>query len=114
MKVVIQKPAYESYVQRYYDKTIGFVHKATEVERLEKELPVITFDENYPNKLEEKIKDKKEKQPTSYLRSIDWFLWISIRVQFTSPWPKRLESFHQILNAICSPAGSTKLPREKR
>jgi type I restriction enzyme R subunit len=61
MKVVIQKPAYDSYVQRYYEKTIRFVHKATEVERLEKELPVITFDENYPNKLEEKIKDKKEK-----------------------------------------------------
>jgi len=61
MKVVIQKPDYDSYVQRYYEKTIKFVHKATEVERLEKELPAIAFDENYLRRLEEKVKDKKEK-----------------------------------------------------
>jgi type I restriction enzyme R subunit len=61
MKMVIQKPAYENYIQKYYEKTIRFVHRATEVEKLEKELPAIAFDENYLRKLEEKVKGKKEK-----------------------------------------------------
>jgi type I restriction enzyme R subunit len=61
MKVVIQKPAYEGYLQKYYDKTIRFIHKATEIEKLEKELPIISFDKEYLEALEEKIKNKKEK-----------------------------------------------------
>ena len=61
MKIVMQKPTYEGYVQKYYEKTIKFVHKTTEIEKLERELPTITFDEDYLRKLEEKIKDKKEK-----------------------------------------------------
>ncbi|MDO8885964.1 HsdR family type I site-specific deoxyribonuclease [Candidatus Oleimmundimicrobium sp.] len=60
MKVVIQKPPYEKYVQKFYEKTIKFAHKSTEVEKLNRELPTITFDENYLKKLEEKVKDKKE------------------------------------------------------
>jgi len=61
MKIVMQKPTYEGYVQKYYEKTIKFVHKTTEIKKLERELPTITFDEDYLRKLEEKIKDKKEK-----------------------------------------------------
>ncbi len=61
MKVVVQKPTYEGYVQKYYEKTIKFVHKATEIDKLEKELPAIAFDEDYLKKLEEKVKSKKEK-----------------------------------------------------
>jgi len=61
MKVVVQKPTYEGYVQRYYDKTIRFIHKATEIEKLEKELPVIAFDEEYLKALEERVRSKKEK-----------------------------------------------------
>jgi type I restriction enzyme R subunit len=61
MKMVIQKPAYEEYVQRYYDKTVKFVHETTEIERLEKGLPTIAFDQTYLEKLEEKIKNRKEK-----------------------------------------------------
>ncbi len=61
MKMVIQKPAYEEYVQRYYDKTVKFVHETTEIERLEKELPTIAFDQAYLEKLKEKVKDRKEK-----------------------------------------------------
>jgi type I restriction enzyme R subunit len=61
MKVVVRKPAYGAYVQKYYEKTVKFVHKATEVEKLDKELPPLTFDDNYLQKLEEKVKDKKEK-----------------------------------------------------
>lgn len=61
MKVVIQRPTYEGYVQKYYDKTVRFVHKATEIEKLEKELPIIAFDEEYLKALEEKVKNRKEK-----------------------------------------------------
>jgi len=61
MKMVIQKPIYEGYVQKYYDKTVRFIHRATEIERLEKELPIIAFDEEYLEELEEKVKSRKEK-----------------------------------------------------
>lgn len=61
MKVVIQKPPYEDYVQRYYDKTIRFIHRSTEIERLDRELPAIAFDQKYLEELEEKVKDRKEK-----------------------------------------------------
>jgi len=61
MKIVTQKPAYEGYVQRYYDKTIRFIHRSTEIEKLEKELPTIAFDSEYLEELEEKVKGRKEK-----------------------------------------------------
>ena len=61
LKLVIQMPAYEEYVKRYYDKTIKFIHSTTEIEKLEKELPLIAFDEEYLKVLEEKVKNKKEK-----------------------------------------------------
>ncbi len=61
MKTVIQKPFDEAYVQKYYDKTIRFVHKSTEIENLEKELPVIAFDDKYLEALEEKVKSREEK-----------------------------------------------------
>ena len=59
--MVIQKPVDEAVVQRFYEKTVRFIHKATEIEKLEKDLPAIAFDEKYLEKLEEKIKSRKEK-----------------------------------------------------
>ena len=61
MKIVSQKPAYEGYVQRYYDKTIRFIHRSTEIEKLERELPTVAFDKEYLEELEEKVKGRKEK-----------------------------------------------------
>ena len=61
MKIVTQKPAYEGYVQRYYDKTIRFVHRSTEIEKLEKELAAIAFDSEYLEELEERVKGRREK-----------------------------------------------------
>ena len=61
MKMVIQKPAYEGYVQKYYDKTVRFIHKATEIEKLERDLPIVAFDSEYLKALEEKVKNRKEK-----------------------------------------------------
>jgi type I restriction enzyme R subunit len=60
MKALMQRP-HEGYVEKYLDKTVRFVHKTTEIERLEKELPVIVFDENYLRNLEESVKSTKEK-----------------------------------------------------
>ena len=37
------------------------MHKSTEVQKLEKELPVIVFDEDYLRNLEERVKSKEEK-----------------------------------------------------
>jgi type I restriction enzyme R subunit len=61
MKTVMKKPSYDGYVKKYYDKTVRFIHKSTEIEELEDGLPVIEFDENYLQKLEEKVKSKEEK-----------------------------------------------------
>jgi len=61
MKMVIQRPSVEAYVERYYDKTIRFVHKAMEIEKLETNLPIVAFDDEYLRALEEKIKSRKEK-----------------------------------------------------
>jgi type I restriction enzyme R subunit len=61
LKVVVQRPVDETIVQRFYDKTVRFIHKATEIEKLERNLPAIAFDEKYLQKLEEKVKSRKEK-----------------------------------------------------
>jgi len=61
MKIVIQKPPVEGDVERYYGKTVRFIHKATEIEKLETDLPQVTFDEGYLKTLEERVKSRKEK-----------------------------------------------------
>lgn len=52
---------HEMYVQKYFEKTLKYVHRTTELENLRKDLPVISFDENYLKDLEEKSKSKEEK-----------------------------------------------------
>ncbi|HPD60955.1 MAG TPA: HsdR family type I site-specific deoxyribonuclease, partial [Thermodesulfobacteriota bacterium] len=61
MKMVVQKPAYEDQVQRFYDKTLKFVHQTLKIEKLEQNLLPIEVDEKYLQALEEKLKNKKEK-----------------------------------------------------
>ena len=61
MKIVNREMPVEEYVKKYFDKTIKFIHQSTEIKNLEKELPEISFDQNYLKKLEEKIESKKEK-----------------------------------------------------
>ncbi len=48
-------------VQKYFNKTLKYVYKSTEIEKIEKELPIIRFDENYLKNLQEKAKNIKEK-----------------------------------------------------
>ncbi len=62
MNSVLQSQlGHEMYVQKYFDKTLKYVHKTTELENLRKDLPIISFDENYLRNLEEKAKSKEEK-----------------------------------------------------
>lgn len=62
MNTVLQNQLeHEMYVQKYFDKTLKYVHRTTELENLRKDLPVISFDENYLKDLEEKAKSKEEK-----------------------------------------------------
>lgn len=61
MKVVNQESSVEDYVEKYFDKTIKFIHESTEIKNLETGLPEVSFDQRYLEELEEKIKNKKEK-----------------------------------------------------
>lgn len=49
------------YIQKYYTKTVKFVHKTTELENIQQQLPTIQFDENFLQELDEKAKTKEEK-----------------------------------------------------
>ena len=60
-KVVLRETKRSLYVQKYYEKTLKYIYKSTEITKIDKELPPIEFDEEYLKKLEEKVKDKKEK-----------------------------------------------------
>jgi type I restriction enzyme R subunit len=60
-QVLRTRPEEERYAGKYFDKTIKYVHKTTQIENLKKDLPVIVFDENYLQNLEEKVKSKEEK-----------------------------------------------------
>jgi len=51
----------DAYLKKYFAKTIKFIHKSTEIEKLKENLPIIEFDDNYIQKLEEKFKTKEEK-----------------------------------------------------
>ncbi len=62
MNSVLQSQlGHEMYVQKYFEKTLKYVYRTTELENLRKDLPVISFDENYLKDLEEKVKSKEEK-----------------------------------------------------
>ncbi|GAH92581.1 unnamed protein product, partial [marine sediment metagenome] len=61
MKIVTQEPPVEEYVEKYFDKTVKFIHRSTEIKNLETGLPEVSFDQKYLEELEEKVKSKKEK-----------------------------------------------------
>jgi len=62
MHIVLRsQSSYEPYVRQYLTKTIKYVHKSTEIQNLEKQLPPIEFDEDYFRKLEEATVSNEEK-----------------------------------------------------
>jgi type I restriction enzyme R subunit len=61
MKMVMHGTSIDAYVHQYYDKTLKYVYKSTEIEKIEQELPEIKFDADSLKKLEEKVKSREEK-----------------------------------------------------
>lgn len=51
----------ERYADIYFEKTVKYIHQTAEIQNLKKNTPVIAFDSDYLQKLEEKIKTKEEK-----------------------------------------------------
>ncbi|MEN3016312.1 MAG: HsdR family type I site-specific deoxyribonuclease [Candidatus Methanosuratincola petrocarbonis] len=49
------------YVRKYYQKTLKYVYKTTEIAEIQHQYPTIAFDANYLKSLEEKVKSKEEK-----------------------------------------------------
>ncbi len=61
MKQVNRRPAMDINVERYFDKTVKFIHKSTELQSIEENLPVIQFDTEYLEKLEQRVQSQQEK-----------------------------------------------------
>ncbi|MEA2016620.1 MAG: HsdR family type I site-specific deoxyribonuclease [Actinomycetota bacterium] len=61
MKVVNQEPPVEDYVEKYFDKTLKFIHDSIEIKSLESRLPEVSFDDKYLKELEDKNKSTREK-----------------------------------------------------
>lgn len=55
------QPDYATYVQKYLEKTVRYVHKTTEIQNVDNNLPVIEFGSDYLRILEEKVINKREK-----------------------------------------------------
>lgn len=60
-KLVVQKPVDEAVLRKYFDKTLRFIHETTEITTLEKDLPVLAFDENYLERLEREVQNQNER-----------------------------------------------------
>lgn len=57
----VKKRERERIAEKYFAKTLKYIHRSTEVQNIQKDLPAIMFDENYLLNLEQKVKDTKEK-----------------------------------------------------
>jgi type I restriction enzyme R subunit len=51
----------EAHVQEYFRRTLGFIYETTEFNKIKENLPILSIDENYLKKLEEKFKTLQEK-----------------------------------------------------
>jgi type I restriction enzyme R subunit len=60
-KMVTRDPVLDETVKKYFDKTIKFVHRTTEFEEFQKNLPVVNFDENFLENLEKEVDNEEEK-----------------------------------------------------
>jgi type I restriction enzyme, R subunit len=49
------------YIEKYFNKTVEYIHQTTELKELDDTLPVIEFDEHYIEKLHEKVQSTEEK-----------------------------------------------------
>lgn len=62
IRLVLRSQAKDNrYFEQYFKKTIKYIHKTTELEEIQKSLPILEFDEEYFRKLEQYVKNKEEK-----------------------------------------------------
>ncbi|MEM0381073.1 MAG: HsdR family type I site-specific deoxyribonuclease [Nitrososphaerota archaeon] len=57
----VRKGEREKLAEKYFTKTLKYIHRSTEIQNIQKDLPTILFDENYLVTLEQKVKNVKEK-----------------------------------------------------
>lgn len=55
-----QSPEEEMYVEKYYDRTLKDVHKSTDFEKAEEDLPPLDIDENFLAEIERRYKKKED------------------------------------------------------
>ncbi|MDG6250434.1 HsdR family type I site-specific deoxyribonuclease, partial [Methanocalculus sp.] len=60
-RVLREQPNYTRDVQKYFEKTVKYVHKTTEVQEINNSMPVLELDSEYLKRLEERVATKKEK-----------------------------------------------------
>jgi len=60
-RLVLRKQENTEIVSKYYRKTLEYIHKTTEIEGIEKEFPLLEVNEEYLEKLEQRVKNKREK-----------------------------------------------------
>ncbi len=60
-KVVRREEVRKVHVKKYFEKTLKYIYESIEIEKIERSLPPIEFDEKYLEILEKKVKSKKEK-----------------------------------------------------
>ena len=60
-RVLREQPNYTRDVQKYFEKTVKYVQKTTEVQEINKSMPVLELDSEYLKRLEEHAATKKEK-----------------------------------------------------
>jgi type I restriction enzyme R subunit len=54
-------PLIEGYAEKYFRKTLEYVYKSIEIEKIQQDIPTIAFDENYLENLEKRLKSREEK-----------------------------------------------------
>lgn len=60
-RVLRDQPNYTRDVQKYFEKTVKYVHRTTEIQGIERTLPVLELDSEYLKKLEEQVTNKKDR-----------------------------------------------------
>ena len=60
-KVLRSQPNYARDVEKYFSKTVKYVHKTMEFEEIDQSLPVLELDSNYIQRLEERVASREGK-----------------------------------------------------
>lgn len=62
------------YIEKYFRKTLKYIHENTQLGTLNEVLPTIKFDEDYLSNLNKNVKDKETKATSAYVETMKWTL----------------------------------------